>query len=122
VLEHIVRDHRKEKDLQKDQTVLEMAQKVLARQAKALVAQTEQPFDSALEAVASTDAGCRLVHLANGEHRHEKAAEWQARLPWKRAEERHYSSRIDRYMRQLEGEEDRAEYYALLEELASLRG
>ena len=57
-----------------------------------------------------------------GEHRNEKAAEWQARLPRKRAEERHYFSWVEGYMRRLEGKEDRAEYCALLEELAGPRG
>jgi hypothetical protein len=52
--------YRKESNLRKEQTVLEMAQEVLARQTKTLVAQTGQPFESALEAVANTDAGRQL--------------------------------------------------------------
>jgi hypothetical protein len=60
--------------------------------------------------------------LADGEHRDEKAAEWQASLPWKRIEKRHYSW-LESYMEWLKGKEARAEYHALLkEELASLRG
>ena len=75
----------------------------------------------------------------NGEHRHEKAQEWQGSVFWDRAEERlmhhfgsealsrfvaerHYSW-LEGYMEWLEGKEERAHYHALLEEeLASLRG
>jgi hypothetical protein len=124
-----------------DQTVAEMAEEVLARQAKAMLAQTGEPFESALEAVSSTHAGQQLRDLANGEHRLEKAQVWQESLFAERAEvrlrhlgiasentlsrfaaERHYSW-VENYMEWLEGEEERPEYHALLEEeLASLRG
>jgi hypothetical protein len=108
--------------LRQDQTVYEMAEEVLERQAKALVARTGQPFKDAMETVAGTVAGRHLRKLADGEHRDEKAAEWQASLPWKRIEERHYSW-LEGYMEWLKGKEARAEYHALLEEeLASLRG
>jgi hypothetical protein len=98
-----------------------MVEEVLVRQARALVAQTGQTFQSALEAVTSTNTGRQLHELANSEHCGERAAYWQARLPWKRAEERHYSW-VESYMEWLEGKEARTEYHALLEELASLRG
>jgi len=99
-----------------------MVEEVLARQAKALVAQTGQTFESAMEAVAATEAGRQLHELANSEHRGERAADWQAGLPWNRAEERHYSW-VESYMEWLEGKEARTQYHALLEEeLASLRG
>ena len=124
-----------------DQTVTEMAEEVLARQAKAMVAQTGQPFESALEAVASTEAGQQLRDLATGEHRLEKAQDWQGSLFAERVEarrlmdlgiasdtlsrfasERHYSW-VENYMEWMKGKEDRPEYHALLEEeLASLRG
>ena len=123
-----------------EQTVAEMAEEVLGRQAKAMVAQTRgQSFESALEAVASTQAGQQLRDLANGEHRHEKAQDWQGSVFEKRAEgrgmhliasetvsrfvsERHYMW-VENYMEWLEGKEERLEYHALLEEeLASLRG
>ena len=125
-----------------DHNVAEMAEEVLARQAKAMVAQTGAPFESALEAVASTEAGQQLRGLANGEHRLEKAQDWQGSLFAERAEtrrlmhhggiasdtlsrfvaERHYSW-VENYMEWLKGKEDRPEYHALLEEeLASLRG
>jgi hypothetical protein len=126
-----------------DQTVAEMAQEVLSRQAKAMLAQTGQSFENALEAVASTEAGQQLRDLATGEHRLEKAQDWQVSLFAERAKdrrlmdlggtasentlsrfaaERHYSW-VENYMEWLEGKEDRPEYHALLEEeLASLRG
>jgi TorA maturation chaperone TorD len=124
-----------------DQNVAEMAEEVLTRQAKAMVAQTGEPFESALEAVASTEAGQQLRDLATGEHRLEKAQDWQVSLFEGRDEgrlmhpgitsentlsrfvaERHYSW-VENYMEWLKGKEERPEYHALLEEeLASLRG
>jgi hypothetical protein len=124
-----------------DETVAEMAEEVLSRQAKAMVAQTGESFESALEAVSSTHAGQQLRNLANGEHRHEMAQDWQGSVFAERAEGRlrdlgstsestlsrfaaecHYSW-VENYMEWLEGKEDRAQYHALLEEeLASLRG
>ena len=126
-----------------DQNVAEMAEEVLARQAKAMLVQTGQTFESALEAVASTQAGQQLRELAQGEHRQEKAQDWQVSLFEERIEgrrlmhlgitseentllrfvaERHYSW-IENYMEWLKGKEERPEYHALLEEeLASLRG
>ena len=74
--------------MQRDQTVFEMAEEVLARQAKALTDQSGQPFETALEVVADTDAGRQLRELANGEHRYEKAQLWQASVLSERAEER----------------------------------
>ncbi len=124
--------------MRRDQTVFEMAEDVLARQARSLANRTGQPFDRALEIVADTEAGRLLKELANGEHRFEKAQHWQASVFWERAEERlahliaskgpsrcaaerHYSW-LEGYLEWLEGEEARAEYYARLEELASLEG
>jgi hypothetical protein len=130
---------RKEKTLQPDQTVFEMAEEVLARQAKALADQTEQSVERAREIVADTEAGQQLRELANGEHRHEKTRDWQASMLRDRAEERliHLDvsdtlsrfaaerpySWLEGYMSWLDGKEARAGYYSLLEEeLASLRG
>jgi hypothetical protein len=96
-------------------------------------------LEDARQAVSDTEAGRQLRELANGEHRHEKAKEWQASVFWDRAEERmmhhigsetlsrfvaerHYSW-LESYMEWLEGKEEHAQYHALLEEeLASLRG
>ena len=104
-----------------EQTVLEMVEKVLIRQAKALGEQTGQSFKAAMDVVSETTAGRQLIELAEGPHRDEKAREWQEGLAWERAEERHYFW-IEGYMEWLEGKEARREYYTLLEELASLRG
>jgi hypothetical protein len=107
------------------QTVKEMAEKVLVRQAKALVDRTGLPFETSLESVAETEAGRQLRELANSAYSEERAAYWQVSLPWQRAEERHYSW-LESYMEWLEGKEARTEYHAVLEEelasLASLRG
>jgi hypothetical protein len=129
----------KEKSLHREQTISEMVEEVLANQAKSLAERTGQTFESALGVIASTEAGRQLRELASGEHRHEKAREWQARVHWERAEqqlthlfgsdvrsrfsgERHYSWAAG-YLEWLEGKEARAPYHALLEEeLASLQG
>jgi hypothetical protein len=113
--------------LDKEQTVLEMAEEVLVRQAEALAAQRGQPFGRALEAVRNTEAGQQLRALAESEYRLQRAAQWQASLRPKRIQERHYSW-VESYTERLEGKEQRAHYYALLEEeleieqLASLSG
>jgi hypothetical protein len=107
--------------MRNEQTVSEMVEEVLTRQAKALVERTGEPFQAALEAVSTTEAGSQLKELANGEHRNEMARDWQVGLALERAEERHYTQ-LEGYMEWLEGKEVREEYYARLEELASLRG
>jgi hypothetical protein len=108
--------------VQKDQTVAEMAEEVLMRQTKALAHRSGQSLKDARQAVADTEAGRQLRELANGEHRHEKAQDWQVSVLWARAEERHYSW-LESYMEWLKGKEKRTQYHALLEEeLASLRG
>jgi hypothetical protein len=123
----------------REQTVCEMVEEVLAHQAKSLAERSGQAFDSALGVVVDTEAGRQLRELANGEHGHEKAREWQARVRFERAEEqlehlfgpdvlshfageRHYSW-VAGYLEWLEGKEARTPYHALLEEeLASLQG
>jgi hypothetical protein len=124
--------------VQKDQSVQEMAQEVIMRQAKALAQRSGHSLEDAHQAVSDTEAGRQLRDLAQGEYRHEKAKEWQGSVFWDRAEERlmhrigsetlsrfvaerHYSW-LESYMEWLEGKEERAQYHALLEEeLASLR-
>ena len=125
--------------MQQDQSVQEMVQEVLMSQAKALAQRSGHYLEDARQVVAHTEAGRQLRDLAQGEHRHEKAKEWQGSVFWDRAEERfmrliasealsrfvaerHYSW-VEGYMEWLEGKEERAHYHALLEEeLASLRG
>jgi hypothetical protein len=125
--------------VQQDQTVSEMTEEVIMRQAKALAHQSGKSLDDARQAVSDTEAGRQLRDLANGEYRQEKALDWQASVFWDRAEERmmhHFASEalsrfvaerhyswLESYMEWLEGKEERAHYHALLEEeLASLRG
>jgi len=48
------------------------------RQAKALARRSGQSLEDARKAVSDTDAGRQLRDLAQGEHRQEKASEWQA--------------------------------------------
>src|SRR5215211_1580106 len=125
--------------VQQDQSVQEMAEEVLLSQAKSLAQRSGHSLEDARQAVSDTEAGRQLRDLAQGEHRHEKAKEWQATVFWDRAEERmmhlfcsealsrfvaerHYSW-VEGYMEWLEGKEERVQYHALLEEeLASLRG
>jgi hypothetical protein len=116
-----------------------MAEEVLMRQAKDLAQRSGNSLEDARQAVSDTEAGRQLRDLANSEHRYEKAQHWQVSVFWDRAEERlmhhigsetlsrfvaerHYSW-LESYMEWLEGNEERAQYHALLEEeLASLRG
>jgi hypothetical protein len=75
--------------MKKKQTVAEMADEVLARQARARAERTGGPFEEALEAVRKTEAGRQLEELRKGPHRDERAGEWQEELSRERAEERH---------------------------------
>jgi hypothetical protein len=74
--------------MKKKQRVAEMADEVLARQARARVKRTGEPFEEALEAVSETEAGRQLEELREGPHRDERAEEWQEDLRQERAEER----------------------------------
>ena len=125
--------------MQRNQSVFEMVEDILARQAKSLADKTGQPSERALDIVTDTEAGRQLRELANGEHRCKKAQHWQASIRWDRAEERLMHliasevlsrfvverpySWVEGYMEWLEGKEARTPYHALLEEeLASLQG
>ncbi len=74
--------------MHQDQTVSQMAQEVLMRQAKALAQRSGHSLEDARQAVSDTEAGRQLRDLAQGEHRHQKAKQWQASVFWERAEER----------------------------------
>jgi hypothetical protein len=78
----------KEKAVRKQQKVSDMADEVLARQARARAERTGEPFDEALKAVLETEAGRQLGELREGPHGHEKADQWQEGLARERAEER----------------------------------
>jgi hypothetical protein len=105
-----------------EQTVSEMVEEVLKRQARTLAGRTRETLDQAMSATLKTNAARQLEELSESAYSEQKAAEWQARLPWVRAEERHYMW-LESYMEWLRGKERRTHYHALLEEeLASLRG
>jgi hypothetical protein len=69
------------------QTVDEMAEEVLSRQARALAQRTGEPLVEALEEVLETPAGRQLEELRCGSHRHEQTRYWQANLLFERMSE-----------------------------------
>jgi len=77
-----------EKNVQQEQSVSQMAEEVLMRQAKAMAHRSGHSLEDARQAVSDTEAGRQLRDLATGEHRHEKAQAWQVGVFWERAEER----------------------------------
>ena len=74
--------------MKKKQRVAEMADEVLARQARVRAERTGESLEVALKAVRNTEAGRQLEELSEGPHRHEKAQEWQEGLAEERVEER----------------------------------
>ena len=74
--------------MQPEQTVSEMAAEVLERQAKARAHRSGQSLEEAFAEVLRTPAGRQLGELADGPHRHQKAAQWQASLIEERAAQR----------------------------------
>src|SRR5919112_3353692 len=89
--------------MQKNQSVSEMATEVLARQAAARAKHTGESLEAALRAVLQTEAGRRLRKLRDGDHRDERADQWQPNLPRERAEERRQEKLEER--RRLQEEE-----------------
>src|SRR5919112_2585708 len=88
--------------MQKNQSVSEMATEVLARQAAARAKHTGESLEAALRAVLQTEAGRRLRKLRDGDHRNERADEWQPNLPRERAEERKQAQLEERRRRSKE--------------------
>lgn len=76
------------KVMHRKQRVADMADEVLARQARARAKQTGEPFEEALKAVLETEAGRQLRELRDGPHREKKAEDWQEDLVRERTEER----------------------------------
>src|SRR5918995_6032011 len=89
--------------MQKNQSVSEMATEVLALQAGARAKHTGESLEEALRAVLQTEAGRRLGQLRDGDHRDERADQWQPNLPRERAEERRQAQLEER--RRLQEEE-----------------
>jgi hypothetical protein len=70
-----------------EQTVDEMAEEALSRQARALAQRTGEPLLKTLAAVLETPAGRQLEELRYGPHRHEQTRYWQANLLFERVSE-----------------------------------
>jgi len=70
-----------------EQTVNEMAEEALSRQARTLAKRTGEPLVEALAAVLETPAGRQLEELRCGPHRHEETRYWQANLLFERVRE-----------------------------------
>ena len=70
--------------MSREQTVSEMVERVLLRQAERLAERAGIPLEDALQAVAATEAGTQLRELGEGEYRHEQARLWQANLRFER--------------------------------------
>ncbi len=76
------------KVVRKKQKVADMADEVLARQARTRAERTGESFEEALKVVLETEAGRQLGELRAGPHGREKANQWQEGLARERAQER----------------------------------
>ena len=74
--------------MQPEQTVEEMSNEVLMRQAKARAERRGEPIEAAMGAVVKTDAGKQLRELRDGPHAEESVEEWQVGIARERARER----------------------------------
>ncbi|MDP8951973.1 MAG: hypothetical protein M3N18_07020 [Actinomycetota bacterium] len=74
--------------MQPEQTVAEMANEVLVRQAKARADRNGEPIEAAMGAVVGTEAGKQLRELRDGPHGDEGVEEWQVGIARERARER----------------------------------
>jgi hypothetical protein len=80
---------RKEESIvREDQSVAEMANEVLMRQAKARAYRRGEPIEDAMEAVLGTEAGKQLRDLRDGPHGEEGVEEAQVDAARERAQER----------------------------------
>lgn len=78
----------KSKLMRAEQTVVEMAEETMSRQAGYHARRTGQSLAEARVAVLGTPAGRQLGELGSGSHRHEEARYWQANLQFERASKR----------------------------------
>ena len=74
--------------MHEDQTVAEVANEVLMRQAKARADRSGEPIEEAMEALLNTEAGKQLKELRDGPHGDEGMEEWQVGIAQERARER----------------------------------
>jgi hypothetical protein len=84
-----VKGFRKERStVREDQSVAEMANEVLMRQAKVRADRSGEPIEEAMEAVLNTEAGKQLKELRDGPHSEESLKEAQVGVARERAQER----------------------------------
>jgi hypothetical protein len=74
--------------VREDQSVAEMANEVLMRQAKRRADRRGEPIEEAMEAVLNTEAGKQLRELREGPHGEERVEEAQVGAARERARER----------------------------------
>jgi hypothetical protein len=74
--------------MREDQSVAEMANEVLMRQAKVRADRSGEPIEEAMEAVLNTEAGKQLKELRDGPHSEESLKEAQVGVARERAQER----------------------------------
>ena len=79
---------REENALQPEQTISEMANEVLARQAKARADRGGELIEEAMGAVLKTEAGQQLRDLRDGPHGEESVEQAQVGVARERAQER----------------------------------
>jgi hypothetical protein len=81
--------HKEERStVREDQSLAEMANEVLMRQAKARAERSGEPIEEAMEAVLNTEAGEQLRELRDGPHGEESVEEAQVEAARERAKER----------------------------------
>jgi hypothetical protein len=68
-----------------EQSVEDMVDEILARQAAYRASQTGESFEDALQTVIETVAGRQLQELRSGTHSHTRADEWQTTVARERA-------------------------------------
>jgi hypothetical protein len=83
-----VKGLRKESTVREDQSLAEMANEVLMRQAKARAERSGQPIEEAMETVVNTDAGKQLRELRDGPHGEKSVEEAQVGVARERAQQR----------------------------------
>jgi hypothetical protein len=74
--------------MREDQSIAEMANEVLMRQARIRSKRSGEPIEAAMEAVLNTEAGKQLRELRNGPHSEESVEEAQVSMARERAQER----------------------------------
>jgi hypothetical protein len=65
--------------VREDQSLAQMANEVLMRQAKVRAERSGEPIEEAMEAVLNTEAGKQLKELRDGPHSEESVAQVQGR-------------------------------------------